>query len=105
MANTGRGARDRLGKNAESSAPDGCWWSFAATPGATLKYGCDPSDKTDGTELQMISIIGIVIVLGAIAAGYTMEHGNFRVLMVVFVPSALVMVRAAAPGCAAEGTT
>ena len=28
----------------------------------------------------MISIIGIIIVLGAIAGGYLMEHGKFLVL-------------------------
>ena len=29
----------------------------------------------------MISIIGIIVVLGAIAGGYLMEHGKFLVLM------------------------
>jgi hypothetical protein len=29
----------------------------------------------------MISIVGILIVLGAIAGGYVMEHGKFAVLM------------------------
>src|SRR5450756_1842769 len=43
----------------------------------------------------MFSIIGIVIVLGAIAAGYTMEHGNFRVLMQ---PAELVIIFGAAMG-------
>jgi chemotaxis protein MotA len=43
----------------------------------------------------MISIIGIVIVLGAIAAGYTMEHGNFRVLVQ---PAELVIIFGAAVG-------
>jgi chemotaxis protein MotA len=43
----------------------------------------------------MISIIGIVIVLGAIAAGYTMEHGNFKVLMQ---PAELVIIFGAAIG-------
>jgi chemotaxis protein MotA len=43
----------------------------------------------------MFSIIGIVIVLGAIAAGYTMEHGNFRVLMQ---PAELVIIFGAAVG-------
>jgi chemotaxis protein MotA len=43
----------------------------------------------------MISIIGIVIVLGAIAAGYAMEHGNFRVLMQ---PAELVIIFGAAIG-------
>src|ERR1022692_3350537 len=43
----------------------------------------------------MISIIGIVIVLGAIAAGYTMEHGNFKVLMQ---PAELVIIFGAAVG-------
>ena len=43
----------------------------------------------------MFAIIGIVIVLGAIAAGYTMEHGNFRVLMQ---PAELVIIFGAAIG-------
>jgi chemotaxis protein MotA len=63
--------------------------------GPILKYRRDPSDKTDGTELKMISILGIVIVLGAIAAGYTMEHGNFKVLMQ---PAELVIIFGAAVG-------
>ena len=29
----------------------------------------------------MFAIIGIVVVLGAVAGGYTMEHGNFKVLV------------------------
>ena len=43
----------------------------------------------------MLAIIGIVIVLGAIAAGYMMEHGNFLVLMQ---PAELVMIFGAAVG-------
>jgi chemotaxis protein MotA len=43
----------------------------------------------------MISIIGIVIVLGAIAGGYTMEHGKFHVLMQ---PAELVIIFGAAIG-------
>jgi chemotaxis protein MotA len=43
----------------------------------------------------MIPIIGIVIVLGAIAAGYTMEHGHFAVLMQ---PAELVIIFGAAVG-------
>jgi chemotaxis protein MotA len=43
----------------------------------------------------MLSIIGIVIVLGAIAAGYTMEHGNFKVLLQ---PAELVIIFGAAIG-------
>ena len=43
----------------------------------------------------MISIIGIVIVLGAICAGYMMEHGNFAVL---FQPAELVIIFGAAVG-------
>ena len=43
----------------------------------------------------MFAIIGIVIVLGAIAAGYTMEHGNFKVLMQ---PAELVIIFGAAVG-------
>ena len=29
----------------------------------------------------MFTIIGIVVVFGAVVAGYLMEHGNLRVLM------------------------
>jgi chemotaxis protein MotA len=43
----------------------------------------------------MISIIGIVIVLGAIASGYLMEHGKFAVL---FQPAELVIIFGAAIG-------
>src|SRR5450432_3406423 len=43
----------------------------------------------------MISIIGIVIVLGAIAAGYMMEHGKFIVL---YQPAELVIIFGAAIG-------
>src|SRR5260370_8121632 len=43
----------------------------------------------------MFAIIGIVIVLGAICAGYTMEHGNFKVLMQ---PAELVIIFGAAIG-------
>ena len=43
----------------------------------------------------MISLLGIVIVLGAIAAGYAMEHGNFKVLMQ---PAELVIIFGAAVG-------
>src|SRR4051794_20834778 len=43
----------------------------------------------------MISIIGIVIVLGAIAAGYMMEHGKFLVLLQ---PAELVIIFGAAIG-------
>jgi len=43
----------------------------------------------------MLAIIGIVIVLGAIAAGYTMEHGSFLVLMQ---PAELVIILGAAIG-------
>ena len=43
----------------------------------------------------MLPLIGIVFVLGAIAAGYTMEHGNFRVLMQ---PAELVIIFGAAVG-------
>ena len=50
---------------------------------------------TSGADLYMFAIIGIVIVLGAIAAGYTMEHGNFRVLMQ---PAELVIIFGAAIG-------
>jgi chemotaxis protein MotA len=43
----------------------------------------------------MISIIGIVIVLGAIAGGYLMEHGN---LLVLLQPAELVIIFGAAVG-------
>jgi chemotaxis protein MotA len=43
----------------------------------------------------MIAIIGIVIVLGAIAAGYTMEHGKFLVLLQ---PAEFVIIFGAAIG-------
>src|SRR4051794_26600973 len=43
----------------------------------------------------MISILGIVIVLGAIAGGYLMEHGKFAVLMQ---PAELVIIFGAAVG-------
>ena len=43
----------------------------------------------------MISIIGIVIVLGAICSGYLMEHGKFAVL---FQPAELVIIFGAAIG-------
>src|SRR5260370_1075168 len=43
----------------------------------------------------MISILGIVIVLGAIAAGYMMEHGKFLVLLQ---PAELVIIFGAAIG-------
>ena len=43
----------------------------------------------------MIPIIGIVIVLGAIAGGYLMEHGN---LLVLFQPAELVIILGAALG-------
>jgi chemotaxis protein MotA len=43
----------------------------------------------------MISIIGIAIVLGAVAGGYLMEHGKFMVLMQ---PAELVIIFGAAIG-------
>ena len=43
----------------------------------------------------MFSIIGIVIVFGAVAAGYLMEHGNLRVLMQ---PAELIIIMGAAIG-------
>jgi chemotaxis protein MotA len=43
----------------------------------------------------MISIIGIVIVLGAIACGYLMEHGKFAVLMQ---PAEIIIIFGAAIG-------
>jgi len=50
---------------------------------------------TYGADRNLFAIIGIVIVLGAIAAGYAMEHGNFRVLMQ---PAELVIIFGAAIG-------
>lgn len=46
----------------------------------------------------MVPIIGIVVVLGAIAAGYMMEHGKFIVL---FQPAELVIIFGAALGTVA----
>src|SRR5579871_4776639 len=43
----------------------------------------------------MISIIGIVMVLGAIAGGYLMEHGN---LLVLLQPAELVIIFGSAVG-------
>ena len=43
----------------------------------------------------MISIIGLVLVLGAIAGGYFMEHGNFKVLIQ---PAEVVIILGAAIG-------
>ena len=43
----------------------------------------------------MISLIGIVLVFGAIAAGYAMEHGKFAVLMQ---PAELLIILGAAIG-------
>jgi len=43
----------------------------------------------------MFAIIGILMVLGAVAAGYAMEHGNFAVL---FQPAELVIIFGASLG-------
>src|SRR5271168_3723708 len=43
----------------------------------------------------MVSIIGIVMVFGCIAAGYLMEHGNMRVLLQ---PAELIIIGGAALG-------
>jgi chemotaxis protein MotA len=43
----------------------------------------------------MFSIIGIVVVFGAVVAGYLMEHGNMRVLMQ---PAELIIILGAAIG-------
>jgi flagellar motor component MotA len=43
----------------------------------------------------MFSIIGIVVVFGAIVAGYLMEHGNMRVLVQ---PAELIIILGAAIG-------
>lgn len=43
----------------------------------------------------MFVIIGIVVVFGAVVAGYLMEHGNLRVLIQ---PAELVIIAGAAAG-------
>jgi chemotaxis protein MotA len=43
----------------------------------------------------MFTIIGIVVVFGAVAAGYLMEHGNMKVLIQ---PAELVIIGGAAIG-------
>jgi chemotaxis protein MotA len=43
----------------------------------------------------MISLIGIVVVLGAIAGGYLMEHGKFLVLVQ---PAELLIILGSAIG-------
>lgn len=43
----------------------------------------------------MFAIIGIVVVIGAILAGYLMEHGNLRVLIQ---PAELIIILGAAIG-------
>ncbi len=43
----------------------------------------------------MFSIIGIVVVFGAVVAGYLMEHGNMMVLMQ---PAELIIILGAAIG-------
>ena len=43
----------------------------------------------------MFTIIGIVVVLGAVVGGYLMEHGNLQVLVQ---PAELVIIAGAAIG-------
>src|SRR5579875_4020497 len=43
----------------------------------------------------MFSIVGILVVIGAIAGGYLMEHGNIRVLLQ---PAELIIIGGAAIG-------
>ena len=43
----------------------------------------------------MFAIIGIVVVFGAVLAGYLMEHGNIKVLLQ---PAELVIIAGAAIG-------
>ncbi|MGA8301066.1 MAG: motility-associated protein, partial [Terriglobales bacterium] len=43
----------------------------------------------------MFAIIGIVVVFGAIAGGYLMEHGNLKVLMQ---PAELLIIGGASIG-------
>jgi chemotaxis protein MotA len=45
----------------------------------------------------MISVLGIVLVLGAIAGGYLVEHGKFAVLVQ---PAELIIIFGAAVGTA-----
>jgi flagellar motor component MotA len=45
--------------------------------------------------IAMFTIIGIVVVFGAVVAGYLMEHGNLKVLMQ---PAELVIIGGAAIG-------
>ncbi len=48
----------------------------------------------------MFAIIGIVVVFGAIIAGYLMEYGNLKVLMQ---PAELIIIGGAAIGTALIG--
>src|SRR5271154_6745031 len=43
----------------------------------------------------MFTIIGVVVVFGAVVAGYLMEHGNLKVLMQ---PAELIIIGGAAIG-------
>src|SRR6202142_1081726 len=48
----------------------------------------------------MFAIIGILVVFGAVAAGYLMEHGNLKVLMQ---PAELIIIGGAAIGTVLVG--
>jgi len=66
-----------------------------------LKVRLPRDDKTPvRVRNAMLAIIGIVIVLGAIAGGYLMEHGKLLVLMQ---PAELVIIFGAAVGTVIVG--
>src|SRR5207245_10026832 len=53
------------------------------------------TSKEDFEVLPMFVIIGILVVFGAVVAGYLMEHGNLRVLLQ---PAELVIIGGASIG-------
>src|SRR5215470_5439978 len=61
---------------------------FMFAPAPTIR-------ECDLQNCRMIPILGIVIVLGAIAGGYLMEHGKFALLMQ---PAELVIILGSAIG-------
>lgn len=56
--------------------------------------GSKISPPTD-TELRMITIIGLILVVGAVIGGYLLEHGH---LLVLYQPAELVIIGGAAVG-------
>lgn len=57
-----------------------------------------PAERLRGADYEtviMFAIIGIIVVFGAIIAGYTMEHGNIKVLLQ---PAELVIIGGASIG-------